>query len=96
LRTNVLQELLLALERAVAGAQEGTGLVQPLADLVGGDDLIAHLGDGGTRLVALLAAGAAARARAMHRTLARRVFMRRFLRKGADRRYQTEQGTGKL
>src|SRR6266446_2217608 len=54
---HVLQELLLALERAVAGAQEGTGLVQPLADLVGGDDLIAHPGDGGARLLALLAGG---------------------------------------
>ena len=46
----VLEELPLAVERVVARAQERAGLVEPVLELRGGDDLVAHLGDDGSGL----------------------------------------------
>jgi len=52
-----LEELLLALDRVVAGAQEGARLVEALLELVGRDGIIADLGDDGAVLAVALASG---------------------------------------
>ena len=54
---HVVEELLLALQRVVAGAEEGAGLVETLFQFVGGDGLAAYAGDHRAGLALAVAAG---------------------------------------
>src|SRR5437868_7613086 len=54
---HVLEEFLLALDGVIARPQERAGLVESLAHLVGGDLLVADLGDDRSGLLALVASG---------------------------------------